>query len=61
VVRSGGEVGSSPSDRFAEYEAEVTLKGLRGYVKRGAETGADGCGLHLRGAKMAALARFITW
>jgi hypothetical protein len=42
VVRSGGEVDSSPFDRFAGYEAGVTLKGLRWYVKRGAEIGADG-------------------
>jgi hypothetical protein len=50
VVRSGGEVGSSPSGRFAGYEAGVNLKGLRGYVKRGAEIGADDRALRAYGA-----------
>ena len=61
VVRSGGEVGSSPFDRFAGYEAGATLKGVPRDVKYCAEIGDDGCALHLRGAKMAALARFTTW
>jgi hypothetical protein len=61
VVRSGGEVGSSPSDRFAGYEAGVTLKRLPWDVKDCPKIEIDSDALHLRGAATATLAQFTTW
>jgi hypothetical protein len=56
VVRSGGEVGSSPSDRFAEYEAGTTLKRLLRDVKNCPKIGIDSGILHLRGVERVELA-----